>query len=139
FPRVAFAILICALAVSSAARAATTCTIDATTAVDFNTYDYTSATPNDSTGTITCTCRGAGGLFGGGAAVTLSQGSSGTYSQRTMLSGANVLAYNLYVDAARTQVWGDFTGGTSGQFAAPRTPNQQLSIYGRIPTGQNVP
>jgi spore coat protein U-like protein len=41
-----------------------------------------------------------------------STGSSGTYALRTLRSGANVLNYNLYFDAAYTQVRGDGTNGT---------------------------
>ncbi|TMA18536.1 MAG: spore coat protein U domain-containing protein [Deltaproteobacteria bacterium] len=93
--------------------------------------------PTDSAGTITYTCAGPGGLLGGSAVVTLSQGSSGTYAQRTMVSGANVLGYNVFTDAARTQVWGDFTAGTSVGFA-PVGKNLSLPVYGRMPPGQNV-
>jgi spore coat protein U-like protein len=120
-----------ALALPGAARAAT-CTINAGGAVSFGVYDWTTATPTDSVGTITYTCTG------GNAVIFLSQGSSGTYTQRTMLAGGNSLGYNLYTDAARTQVWGDFFNGGTVVFA-PAGNNVQLPVYGRIPAGQNVP
>jgi spore coat protein U-like protein len=71
--------------------------------------------------------------------ISLSTGSSGNYGARTMLFGANTLNYNLYMDAARTTVWGDHTSGTSNYgpvFLAilPIT----LQIYGRIPARQNA-
>jgi spore coat protein U-like protein len=58
-----------------------------------------------------------------------------------MLSSSNQLLYNLFVDAARTVIWGDGTGGT--QFLLVRNPrpnNQDISvpIYGRIPALQDV-
>ena len=55
-----------------------------------------------------------------------------------MTSGANLLNYNLYVDAARTNVWGDGSGTTftianSGTGAA-----QAVNVYGRVPSGQTT-
>jgi spore coat protein U-like protein len=130
-PFAALATLLFGLVLSGAAQAATSCTINTTGAVAFGAYDWKSAVPTDSAGTITYTCDG-------GALIILSQGSSGTYTQRTMVSGANQLGYNLYVDAARTQVWGDFSGGTTiklvGAGALVAVP-----VYGRMPTAQNVP
>jgi len=132
----AFTVFLFAVALSGTARAAS-CSINAVGAVAFGVYDYLNPNPTDSAGTITYTCTGPGGLLGGSAVVTLSQGSSGTYAQRTMLSGANVLGYNVYTDAARTRVWGDSTGGTFVGLA-PVAKNASLPVYGRMPPGQNV-
>jgi spore coat protein U-like protein len=54
-------------------------------------------------------------------------------------SGGNRLDYNLYLDAARTIVWGDGTNGTATYTATP-IDGQVVSIpvYGRIPPRQNV-
>jgi spore coat protein U-like protein len=134
--RTAFAVVFFALALSGAAKASS-CSIDAVGAVAFGVYDPLNASATDSAGTITYTCNGPGGLLNGSAVVTLSQGSSGNYAQRTMQSGANVLGYNVYVDAARTRVWGDSTGGTFPGFA-PVGRAQSLPVYGRMPPGQNV-
>ena len=134
--RVIFGAFLLALALPGAAKASS-CSINAVGAVAFGVYDYLNPNPTDSAGTITYTCAGPGGLLGGSAVVTLSQGSSGTYAQRTMVSGANVLGYNVFTDAARTQVWGDFTAGTSVGFA-PVGKNLSLPVYGRMPPGQNV-
>ena len=51
-----------------------------------------------------------------------------------MAKGPATLAYNLYVDASHTRVWGDGTGNTQTQ-----TGMGNLVIYGRIPGQQNVP
>jgi spore coat protein U-like protein len=128
-PTIALAAVLLSLALPGAARAA--CTISAGGAVSFGNYDWTVAAPTDTVGSMTYTCTST-------ALVFLSTGSSGTYTQRTMVSGTSPLGYNLYTDAARTQIWGDlFTGGTI-QVAPAGTP-ARLDVYGRIPAGQNVP
>ena len=45
--------------------------------------------------------------------VTLSSGLSGNQLERRMYQGAGSLRYNLFRDAARTQVFGDGTSGTA--------------------------
>ena len=63
--------------------------------------------------------------------IKLSAG-SGTYSSRTMVSGARKLAYNLYQDPQRRLVWGDGAGGTSTVSATAKSGTYW--IYGFIPT-----
>jgi spore coat protein U-like protein len=50
------------------------------------------------------------------------------------------LRYNVYLDPAKTTVWGDGTQGT--QFFSIRNPSLRdrttVPIYGRVPAGQDV-
>jgi len=57
-----------------------------------------------------------------------------------MLKGSEALNYNLYLDAARTIIWGDGTAGTQTYFIKNPTNNQDVTVpvYGRVPTGQSV-
>ena len=61
-----------------------------------------------------------------------------------MLSGANPLNYNLYFDAAYTQVRGDGTGGSQTGGAnftlsnSNKTDSTTSTIYGRAPALQDV-
>ena len=61
-----------------------------------------------------------------------------------MLSGTNKLNYNLFYDAAYTQIRGDGTGGSTTGGAsftltkADPTQSTTSTIYGRIPSGQDV-
>lgn len=112
------------------------------TNLDFGTIDP--AVGGTTTGTFTADCNGNSGKtfrvcpnFGDGS------GGSTSGSPRFLIDGANQLQFNLYKDAARTQIWGsvlwgnpytpptiDFPIGGSGQGSAVRT------IYAEIPSGQ---
>ena len=105
--------------------------------VAFGTYSPASSTAHDATGSIDVSCRGRVGIV----LATLSPGNSGTFSSRFMLSGSYPMAYNLYRNPSRTQVWGDGTGGSviSG-FIKWRNGRQDvtLPVYGRVPAQQDV-
>jgi len=126
------------------AAAAVSCTASSTSTA-FGVYNPLSATPTYANGNVQVTCTL---LSGGATTVTLvssySTGSSGSYAMRTMLSGANKLNYNLFFDAAYTQIRGNGTGGSQTGGATlnltPTNPTQTASgtIYGRIPAGQDV-
>lgn len=125
-----------ALASAGEARAGT-CTISSATPVALGGYDVFDASPLDSTGVITYECTGVVG--GDTVQIALDAGSSGTFAARTMTAGAETLAYNLYLDAARTAVWGDGTGGTSTYGPVAATEGQtSVTVYGRAPAGQDV-
>jgi spore coat protein U-like protein len=117
------------------------CSVSAT-ALSFGTYDPSSATARDSTGTVTVTCTAK--LLGLSASwdILLSTGSSGSFTPRHLFSGGNSLQYNLYINAGRTQVWGDATGGTAkvsdSQFLLVGTNQYSYTTYGRIPALQNL-
>lgn len=127
--------------------AALDCSVTAT-GVAFGAYDPTVSTPDDSTGTISVTCAytGPGGNNRANYTITLSTGMNGTYTQRQMADGASRLAYNLFRNAGRSQVWGDATGGTTiisdsltvGPGVGNRTRTRTHTVYGRIPALQNA-
>ena len=101
--------------------------------VAFGNYNPMSATPTDSVGNILYFCQG-----GASPAIAVSAGSAGSFSPRGMVAMGDVLAYNLYADAARTVVWGD---GTSGSVTVPGVTSAgpvNASIYGRIFPLQSV-
>ncbi len=122
-----------ALAWSVPAMAA--CTIS-TTPVSYGSYNVFSATPLDSSGTVTYRC----GAADRNITITLNTGGAATFNPRQMLNGSEALNYNLYRDAARTTIWGDGTGGTQVYSDAnpPNNQNVTVTIFGRIPAGQDV-
>ena len=130
------------LFMASSGHAAVTCAASAT-GVAFGNYSPLQTTATTSTGTVvvSCSATGAGGtvtlLF------DLSAGMSGSYSPRKMFSGTHTLTYNLYLNTAHTQIWGDGTGGTAAisttLTVTPRRAAQaRQTVYGMIPSGQDV-
>jgi spore coat protein U-like protein len=109
------------------------CTIT-TVGVAFGVYDVFSAAPVDAAGSVRYQCT-----LGVGVVVQLGTGSAGAFSPRTMLRSGEPLNYNLYLDAARTQVWGNGTSGTGthSAFATVLFPTV-VPIYARLFPGQNV-
>lgn len=120
------------------------CTVSATGPA-FGIYNPFNAAPTTSNGSVQATCT----LLSGTAATvnlvdSFTTGSSGIFSNRTMLSGTSRLNYNIYYDAAYSSIRGDGTGGsqtggaTLNLTSTNRTQTATGVIYGRIPAGQNV-
>ncbi|MHB1271552.1 MAG: Csu type fimbrial protein [Rhodanobacter sp.] len=109
------------------------CTLSATN-VNFGNYDATSATPTDTTSTITALCTS-----GQAYTVALDAGISAgaTVAARKMTSGTNVLSYGLYTDSGHTTLWGDGTLSTTTVAGTGTGANQALTVYGRIPISQH--
>jgi spore coat protein U-like protein len=128
----------------AAVHAAATCTVSAVGPA-FGVYNPLNAAPTLSNGTVTASCNY---VSGGATTVTLvssySTGISGSYASRSMVSGVNRLSYNLYFDAAFTQIRGDGTGGSQTGGATltvsstTRSASVSGTIYGRMPAGQNA-
>ena len=120
--------------------AAQSCTASATP-VTFGNYNVFSATPTDSTATVTLSCAVNLVSLTLGYTISLSPGGSGSYATRRMSDGASTLNYQLYTSVLRTTVWGDGTGGSS-TVAGPLTlsvlsgVSTSTTIYGRVPAGQ---
>ncbi len=137
-------LLLLALFVPAGAWGAVTCTVSATGPA-FGVYNPLSTTPLLANGQVSASCTLTGTTSTTVSLVSsYSTGSSGTYALRTMLSGTSSLGYNLYYDAAFSQVRGDGTGG-SQQGGATMTltrtaPTASVTsvIYGRIPALQDV-
>jgi spore coat protein U-like protein len=131
------------LAAAPGAGAAVTCSVS-TVGVVFGAYNPLASAATTSAGSITVTCTSTNnGNTTINIVATYGTGYSGTYASRTMLSGSNVLNYNLYFDAAYTQVRGDGTGGTTAGSATltlgrNQTGSASGTLYGRIPAGQDV-
>lgn len=115
---------------------AQSCTISTRANVVFGNYSVYTATPVTATGRIRINCNAATNSV----TVDLSRGNAPSFIPRYMLKGIEHLNYNLYLDAARTTIWGDNTGGTVhyGPTNPPNGTNVTIRIYGQIPALQDV-
>ena len=103
--------------------------------LDFGAYTAQGATPLQATTLLRATCTPQTTYN-----VGLNEGTSpgATVNARKMVSGANVLNYQLYSDASRTTIWGNTTGtdtvtGTGTGLAVDHT------VYGQVPAAQVIP
>jgi spore coat protein U-like protein len=126
---VPFWIVACALPLLASTPCWAACTVS-TTSVSFSVYDVFNTQSEDITGTVTVRCSPAVPYT-----LSLSTG-TGDYASRILTNGALTLSYNLYIDAARTTVWGDGSGGTAT--VNGDAEEATYTIYGRIPARQNV-
>ncbi len=106
------------------------CTISATT-LDFGTNPGVITANIDNQNTISVTCTNTTPWT-----ITLSTGGAGVYNPRKMTGpGAATIDYNIYRDAARTQIWGD-PSVDPATFAVTGTGTgsaQAQTGYGRVP------
>ena len=126
---------------SVSATVSANCTIT-TNAVAFGAYDpvvTNASTALDGTGTVTVTCTS-----GSSGTLTLGQGSNAdagsadaTPLRRMSDGGTNHLSYGLYSENTRTTAWGN-TALTGVSHTGTGTATA-LTVYGRIPAGQNKP
>ena len=133
--RASFVAAIWLLGATSAWAQSPSCTISVTS-VAFGNYNVFTTGADDSTGTVTYRCNSTAANI----SISLSDGSSTTYTPRTLRKGSEILQYNLYRNAARTTIWGNGAGGTSvyTDTNPPNNTNVSVTIYGRIPAQQDV-
>jgi len=89
--------------------------------------------PLDATTTLTVVCTNTtpyalaldAGTNAGGAA---------NFGARALKNGASLLGYQLYLNAGRTTVWGDGSGGSSTVAGVGSGASQSITVYGRLPS-----
>ncbi|GAB4227476.1 MAG: hypothetical protein OHK0028_00180 [Deltaproteobacteria bacterium] len=111
-----------------------------TTGLAFGPYDVFAPVPLDTTGTVTVACD-----RNPPTNVTVSIGRSpvsGGFFPRRMRHAtlSDRLDYNLFTSPSLGTVWGDGSSGTATVFLRRVRRNRPatVTIYGRIPPGQNV-
>ena len=114
-----------------------TCAV-ATSAVAFGAYDPQSNKPRDTNSAVQVTCSGSPGEKVGYVLALVSP--DGERELDNMSKSPGTLQFNLYLDIARTQVWGDGTNGTAvirdSVVLTSSTNRRDYTIYGRISGGQ---
>jgi spore coat protein U-like protein len=113
------------------------CSIINASGVSFGAYETHATTSLDSTGAVTFRCTGVSPSDV--ISIQLGRGDADTFLPRAMTCRDSRLDYNLFLDAARTLVWGDGTSGTSAYTLHPIDGQLvSVSIFGRVPPRQNV-
>lgn len=115
--------------IAASAEVSTVCSVTATPLV-FGEVSLTAVT--DGTATVTATCTN-----GGPYDIGLDDGINAVAGQRTLISGANSLDYDLYTDTLRADRWGNIIG-TDAVAGTGTGTAQALTVYGQIPAGQAV-
>lgn len=122
------------------------------TDVNFGNVDVTTGSAYDTSGTFQASCSGWIANSTVRICPHLGPGSGGAGangSPRTMLKdavGPDALNYNLYKDAARTNIWGSYLAGWSGATPpqidlivdAAGSGSTTLTVYGRVGANQNT-
>jgi len=109
-----------------------------TVSLHFGLYDHLSTDDLEAEGGVYVTCDPAVTFN-----ISLDAGtnSGGHFSPRrlAMVGGGDSLAYNIFRDPARIEIWGDGTGNTFTHSGTGNGTESQFITYGRLPGGQNVP
>ena len=107
------------------------------TLVNFGTY-FALTGDKDAQANLNFTCLPTGLELTVAYTVQISAGLSANALQRRLYFGGSALAYNLFTDPARTQVFGDGNGGTS-VVAGSCTALCPVPVYGRLYGAQSGP
>ncbi|MFC4727051.1 spore coat U domain-containing protein [Coralloluteibacterium thermophilus] len=123
-PRARAAVLGLLLGCSGPAAA---CTV-ATTPVAFGSINPLTQRTADGVGSIRIACPEATAYT---LSIAASSGDAGAAGARRLGDDGRGIDYQLYADAARRQVWGDGTGGTSTAHGTADAAGTEHTVYGR--------
>jgi spore coat protein U-like protein len=141
--KAAVTLWLCLTATNAVATAS--CSVS-TPGLSFGSYDVYAAgvTNGNATLTVHCDLNPPPGSVDINYTISLATGSSNSFVQRQMKSGANTFGYNLYTTNAYSVVWGDGTGSTATVSGSMRLKNTNPSqsnthtVYGQVPALQDV-
>jgi len=106
------------------------CTVSGGT-LDFGTYTAGQTEPLTAQGQISYD-----GCAEGTLVFSLDGGQTGNVTARAMQNGDKSVAYQLYRNSARTQIWG--TDSDAMEIQLLEAGNGTVPVYGTIPAGQNA-
>lgn len=120
------------------ATVSNSCTISAGS-MDFGAYDAVDASAVDGSATVSVACTsGSTNTITLGQGANADTGSTDAAPLRQMANGGEMLAYTLFQDASRTIPWGN-TAGTGADYTAASSASSDVTVYGTITAGQDVP
>lgn len=114
------------------AAAGPSCAVSVASGIAFGAYDPLAPAALDSTGRVVLDCPP-----GRIVSISLGTGQSGSFAARELRGPTGeALRYNLYRDAARTQVWGDGSSGVA--LSMDGAKGKTVQVYARVFAGQDV-
>lgn len=129
--------------VAGGALAVTTCRFSTgIPGMGFGTYDLLSTLPNDTQLRVDVECTRNGGSKNVTVNLGISQGTYGTSvaNRRMRNASGDFLNYGLFLDSARSAVWGITNGVDTGALSLVIPNNNtvagSLLVFGRMPAGQ---
>jgi len=137
--RILFLVFVVALVLGMPNRASAQSCSAVASAISFGSVSPISRAAVATTGSVSVTCTWPAITLVPNAQVCLNLGGT---SPRAMTNGTNQLQYDLYQDAAHSQVWGAITSGTTPisltlvKPAVGTSATQSVTIYGQIAANQ---
>lgn len=144
-------LLLCTLLIGAGKASAMTCTLTAAPSpLAFGIYTVLAQSTANVVYTWTCTRTVVGDSTGTEPwRIRLDTGSTsgaGGYANRTLFNGVNAMLYNIYTEAAFTNIWGDTTGGSvqvTGSFNFAGVPvggsvSTTVTGFGRVVANQDL-
>ncbi|MCP3065098.1 spore coat U domain-containing protein [Myxococcus sp. K38C18041901] len=131
------ALLLAGACILGATQSQALCQVRGVVNLNFGNYNPVSAAPLETTGSVVYRCMAHSTPI----TIELGAGRSNTPAARQMQGPAtNTLAYNLFVDPTRLNIWGDGSAGTYrlGPFLPLLGLDVAIPIYGRIPAQQSA-
>ncbi|MGD8861616.1 MAG: spore coat U domain-containing protein [Myxococcales bacterium] len=111
------------------------CEILSAVGPSFGNYNPLDAVPLDSAGNVSLRCENLNPSQT--VVIELGRGRDNRVMPRAMRRRGVSLEYNLYLDAARTQIWGDGSRGTSTfEWRPVNGEVVSIPVYGRVPARQ---
>lgn len=129
------------------AHAAINCTITAAPNTNFGSVNALSASPTDSTATLSYTCSHSEFFTAYSATLCFNIGPSANaaINPRQMIAAGNTLNYQLYQDSPRSIIWGSQYGvplpvmvniSLPPAFFGTSSTSGTMTVYGRVPGNQ---
>ena len=116
------------------ATVAAACTVSASP-MNFGSFSSLTSVV-DTTTSVTVNCVSGTTWLAG---IDLGTGAGASLASRKLTGGANILDYNIFRDAARTQVMGGFVTGGNVLGGTGTGLNDVQTLYGRIPANATTP
>jgi spore coat protein U-like protein len=128
--------LFAATSATAQLRASNGCRFTSGQSIQFGVYVDGQDAPRHTVTAFEVQCKGTAILLDIPLTANAGQNSGDMLDRKLRHRDGDELRYQLYVDSARTRVWGDGTRGTEVAIMTTRGAVKFVTIYGDMPAGQ---